>query len=216
MGGSVITTTARYVIAMALLAGVTMPAGADEVADFYKGKTVTLVVGHEPGTGFDVYARVLQRHLRPHIPGNPSVIVQNMPGVGGLLMSTITSTWREDYEAGNFFPVIQLSGRTRIGKIANVDDFVKSDDDRQVHGLIFGAQALGKLYAAPPGVPAVRRDALRAALMAAMKDPAFVAEAAKTQMDVSPMTGAEVEAFIAGLSVASPAVIERVKQAYMP
>ena len=52
--------------------------------------------------------------------------------------------------------------------------------------------------------------------LATMQDPAFVAEAAKTQMDVSPMAGAEVEAFIAGLSVASPAVIERVKQAYMP
>jgi hypothetical protein len=137
-------------------------------------------------------------------------------GVCGLLMSTITSTWREDYEAGNFFPVIQLSGRTRVGKIANVDDFVKSDDDRQVHGLIFGAQALGKLYAAPPEIPAARRDALRTALVAAMRDPAFVAEAAKTQMDVSPMTGAEVEAFIAALSAPSAAVIERVKQAYTP
>jgi tripartite-type tricarboxylate transporter receptor subunit TctC len=93
---------------------------------------------------------------------------------------------------------------------------VKSDDDRQVHGLIFGAQALGKLYAAPPDVPAARRDALRAALVATMKDPAFIAEAAKTQMDISPMTGAEVETFIAGLSAASPAVIARVKQAFAP
>jgi tripartite-type tricarboxylate transporter receptor subunit TctC len=85
-----------------------------------------------------------------------------------------------------------------------------------VHGLIFGAQALGKLYAAPPDIPMARRDALRAALEGTMKDPAFVAEAAKTQMDVSPMTGAEVEAFIAALSVASPAVIARVKQAFTP
>ncbi len=337
-------TTERHIIAaVALLAAAASPAAADDVADFYKGKTVTIVVGHEPGTGFDVYARVLQRHLRRHIPGNPGVVVQNMSGVGGivaanwlynaapkdgtvlssfvytvpfeplmannaarfdptkfnwvgnmeegvavcglskaagvatfeqmrttetiiggasvngalarsalavknlfgarikvvagykgtasmkiaiargevhgvcgLLMSTITSTWREDYEAGNFLPIIQLSGRMRVGAIANVNDFVKSEDDRQVHGLIFGAQALGKLYAAPPDIPAVRRDALRAALIATMKDPAFVAEAAKTQMDVSPMSGAEVETFIAGLSVASPAVIERVKQAYMP
>ena len=100
-------------------------------------------------------------------------------GVCGLLMSTVTSTWRDDYDAGNFRPIIQLSGRMRIGAIANVNDFVKSDDDRQVHGLIFGAQALGKLYAAPPDIPAVRRDALRAALAATMKDPAFIAEAAK-------------------------------------
>jgi tripartite-type tricarboxylate transporter receptor subunit TctC len=60
-------------------------APADEVAEFYKGKTVTIVVGHEPGTGFDVYARALQRHLRRHIPGNPNVIVQNMNGAGGIV-----------------------------------------------------------------------------------------------------------------------------------
>ena len=79
-------TTARYVIATAaLLAAAALPAAADDVAEFYKGKTVTIVVGHETGTGFDVYARVLQRHLRRHIPGNPGVVVQNMPGVGGII-----------------------------------------------------------------------------------------------------------------------------------
>src|SRR5262245_64488809 len=79
------TMTARHVMAvMAMLAGAILPATADDVADFYKGKTVTIVVGHEPGTGFDVYARVLQRHLRRHIPGSPAVVVQNMPGVGGI------------------------------------------------------------------------------------------------------------------------------------
>ena len=67
-----------------LLVAAAQPAAADEVADFYKGKTVTIVVGHEVGTGFDIYARVLQRHLRRHIPGNPGVVVQNMPGAGGI------------------------------------------------------------------------------------------------------------------------------------
>ena len=83
-GRSVMTTTARHVIAAVALLAAAAPAAADDVADFYKGKTVTLVVGHEPGTGFDVYARVLQRHLRRHIPGNPGVVVQNMSGVGGI------------------------------------------------------------------------------------------------------------------------------------
>jgi hypothetical protein len=57
---------------------------------------------------------------------------------------------------------------------------------------------------------------LRAAFDATMKDPEFLADAAKTQIDISPMTGQEVEAFIARVSTASPAVIERVKQAYLP
>ena len=49
-----------------------------------------------------------------------------------------------------------------------------------------------------------------------MTDPEFVAEAARTQMDLSPMTGVEVEAFIARVSAASPTVIDRVKQAFTP
>jgi len=57
---------------------------ADEVADFYKGKRVNLVVSYGPGGGYDVYARVLARHIGRHIPGNPSIVVQNMPGAGSL------------------------------------------------------------------------------------------------------------------------------------
>src|SRR6267154_4433923 len=60
------------------------PAIADEVADFYKGKTFTIVVGHEVGTGFDIYDRTLQRHLGSYIPGNPVVVVQNMTGASGI------------------------------------------------------------------------------------------------------------------------------------
>jgi len=93
---------------------------------------------------------------------------------------------------------------------------VKSDDDRQVHGLIFGIQSLGKMYAAPPGIPADRLDALRKALAATMKDPEFLAEAAKLQIDISPMAGDEVEAVIAKVTAASPAAIERAKQALTP
>ena len=81
-------------------------------------------------------------------------------------------------------------------------------------GLIFGAQALGRIYLSPPGMPAPRRAALRKALLDTMKDPEFIADAVKTQIDISPTTGAEVEAFIARLSSASSAVVERAKQAF--
>ena len=55
------------------------------ISAFYEGKTIRIVVGFSPGGGFDVYARTLARHLPPHIPGNPTVIVQNMPGAGSLI-----------------------------------------------------------------------------------------------------------------------------------
>src|SRR5215475_12941550 len=52
--------------------------------DFYKGKTLTIVVGFTPGGGYDVNARALARRLADHIPGNPTIIVQNQPGAGSL------------------------------------------------------------------------------------------------------------------------------------
>jgi len=62
---------------MAALAG--LPAQA---ADYYAGKTVDLVVGNYPGGGYDIYARVLGRHLGRNIPGQPTIVVKNMPGAG--------------------------------------------------------------------------------------------------------------------------------------
>src|ERR1700733_15795805 len=52
--------------------------------EFFKGKTVTLVVGYSVGGGYDQYARALARHLGGHIAGNPTVLVQNMPGAASL------------------------------------------------------------------------------------------------------------------------------------
>jgi len=60
-------------------------ARADAVADFYKKTRVKVVVGSTPGGGYDTYARTVARHLPNHIPGNPKIIVQNMPGAGGVV-----------------------------------------------------------------------------------------------------------------------------------
>jgi tripartite-type tricarboxylate transporter receptor subunit TctC len=52
---------------------------------FYKGKTIRLIVGLAPGGGFDTYSRVIARHIGKHIPGNPTMVVDNMPGAAGLV-----------------------------------------------------------------------------------------------------------------------------------
>ncbi len=57
-------------------------AGSDE---YYRGKTVRIIVGLSPGGGFDVYARTMARHMGKHIPGNPTFIVENMPGAGSMI-----------------------------------------------------------------------------------------------------------------------------------
>ncbi|OGQ78119.1 MAG: hypothetical protein A3F90_05335 [Deltaproteobacteria bacterium RIFCSPLOWO2_12_FULL_60_19] len=60
-------------------------AGAQAQTPFYQKKTITIVVGYLPGDGYDVWARLLAAHVARHIPGNPAVIVQNMPGAGSLI-----------------------------------------------------------------------------------------------------------------------------------
>jgi tripartite-type tricarboxylate transporter receptor subunit TctC len=58
------------------------PAHAQSVADFYKGKNINLVIGFEAGGGYDIYGRLLARHMASHIPGHPTIVVQNLPGAG--------------------------------------------------------------------------------------------------------------------------------------
>jgi tripartite-type tricarboxylate transporter receptor subunit TctC len=67
---------------LVLAVGLALPAHADPIADFYKDRTVTLIAGYSSGGGFDLYARIVANHLGRHIPGNPRIIVQNMPGAG--------------------------------------------------------------------------------------------------------------------------------------
>jgi tripartite-type tricarboxylate transporter receptor subunit TctC len=74
-------------IACALLLMATLaapPARAERPADFYKGKTVSLVVGSSTGGGYDTMTRAIARFIGKHIPGNPTVVVRNMPGAGGI------------------------------------------------------------------------------------------------------------------------------------
>jgi tripartite-type tricarboxylate transporter receptor subunit TctC len=329
------------IVGLLLAIGAVAPTNAEELSDFYKDKQLTIVVGHEPGTGFDVYARLLGRHIGRHLPGNPNVIVQNMSGASGILaanwlyniapndgtviatfaytvplerllgnaaakfdpprftwignvgesvavcgmskaagigsfedmlkkesvwgatgatgplvksaaavknllgakmkivlgykgssgvkiaitrgevhgicglpMSTIRSAWGDLYRAGAFWPVLQLSGpgSPELNNLPHVDNFAKTENDRQIYGLIFGTQALGRTYLAPPGMSVARRNMLRAALSATLKDPQFLSDANKAQIDISPMTGEEVERFVARISSAPSAIVEQVKR----
>jgi tripartite-type tricarboxylate transporter receptor subunit TctC len=307
----------------------TLPGAAEAVADFYKGKTVTLVVGYGPGGGYDVYARLVGRHLGRHIPGNPNVVVQNMPGAGSLravnwlynlapkdgmaiahfarnmpLMGMLGSnpnaqfdprklTWlgssssfandayilivRKDIPVktieqarkpggeplvlggtaegatGNDVPIIlrdtiglnvkqvvgypdsgaiflamergEVHGRTtdlssvkaikpewlkpdsnfhvlvQFARATRHPDFpdvptarelARNEDARLLIELTELPYKLSRPFAAPPGVPAARAQALQRAFAATHRDPQYLAEAAKQRIDVSPVTAAEV------------------------
>ena len=78
-------TTSLTVVCAALAALCLSAAKADPIADFYKGKTITVVTSTGVGGPFDLTARALAKHMTRYIPGNPTMIVKNMPGGGHVL-----------------------------------------------------------------------------------------------------------------------------------
>jgi tripartite-type tricarboxylate transporter receptor subunit TctC len=76
----------KRIAAFIAVAAMCMP-GAAAAADFYQGKTIRMLVGSAPGGGYDSYARTFAQYLRKHIPGDPTIVVQNMPGAGGMVVT---------------------------------------------------------------------------------------------------------------------------------
>jgi tripartite-type tricarboxylate transporter receptor subunit TctC len=338
----------RLYFALAIVIALIMPAQADEVAEFYKGKRVNLIVSYGPGGGYDVYARVLARHIGRHIPGNPSIVVQNMPGAGSLrganylynvapkdgtafgtfarnvaMLGIVKSgqnvqfdpakfTWlgsssslandayvlivRRDAkvktiedarraggpplilgstaegtssdamgillrewlgfnlkvvagytDSGVLFLAIErgeVEGRTvglssvrankpdwlkpngfaRVmvvfGRATRFPDFpdaptarelAKNVEDRNLIEIMEIPYALSRPYAAPPGVPPERAQALQRAFMATQKDPAYLADAAKVGIEISPISGAEIRKRIEQIGKTPPAQLKRIE-----
>jgi tripartite-type tricarboxylate transporter receptor subunit TctC len=79
-------TAYRFLFVLMIAASLCLQAEATWAQEnFYKGKTIRLIVGLAPGGGFDAYSRVIARHIGKHIPGNPTTVVDNMPGAASLL-----------------------------------------------------------------------------------------------------------------------------------
>jgi len=78
----------QSLLAVTMLLAVPSASWAQDVAGFYAGKTIRLVVGVDVGSGYDLNARLLARHMGTHIPGHPAFIVQNQPGAGSATMTS--------------------------------------------------------------------------------------------------------------------------------
>ena len=87
----VVKRPACGVVALGVLLGFQVPAHADPVADFYKGKTVAMVVSSAAGGGYDYLARTIAKHMFVHIPGKPAMVVRNMPGAGGVIAANFVA-----------------------------------------------------------------------------------------------------------------------------
>jgi tripartite-type tricarboxylate transporter receptor subunit TctC len=312
----------------------------EDAAKFYKGRTVQAVVGYGPGSTFELYLRILTRHIGRHIPGNPTVVVQQMPGAGslkatnylaavapkdgsvfgmvnpvntveplidpknsrfdprsfvwlgslnseistcafwnkelrtlddlkkrevvvgstgpasgstidarvlgalvgikfrvvpgyptlndiklaaergetdgfcGLLVSALKTDYWDQYKSGRMTVPVQmgLAKHPEFPDIPNAYELVTRDEDRQLFQLIFGPWSYGRPLFAPPGTDPARVAVLRAALAATLKDPAYLAEAKKINMEIQP-TSPDTIAKLVDQILRTPApVVERARQ----
>ena len=316
-------------------------ARADSVEDFYRGRSLNIIIGYGVGGGYDTYARLLGRHIGKHIPGNPSIVPQNMPGAGGLKatlylygvapkdgtafgtvargqpltplllgdksfdalrltwIGSVTDeaslclswgpsnikTWQDlltketlfggegqgadpdmfamalnrifgtkikvitgyhstreltlGMERGEIEGVCGISASTLVsqqpewvaGKKVNllvqmaprkderfssvplIGDLVQNDEQRHVVSLVIAGQAIARPFFAPPDIPEDRKAALRAAFDSTMKDPEFLSDAERGKMDVNPMSGAEMEAFLKRLYATPKDLVEKASAA---
>ncbi|MGE0653583.1 MAG: hypothetical protein AB7P12_17845, partial [Alphaproteobacteria bacterium] len=107
------TTRALFILAFCALAatGLAPTAGAQSVADFYKGKQVKFLIGFGTGGGYNLYARHVARHMGKHVPGSPTFVSQNMPGAGSIRLTNYLATIasKDGTEIGMISQAIPLS-----------------------------------------------------------------------------------------------------------
>jgi tripartite-type tricarboxylate transporter receptor subunit TctC len=293
-------------------------AAADPIADFYSGKTLAMLIGFSPGGGYDLYARTLARHMGRHIPGNPRLVPQNMPGAGSLkvvnylygvapkdgtalahfapgimfepllghgegaqfeatkftwlgsasreasvcafMAGAGIKTWQDmrtkstvigasgGGAESDVFPTVlrnmfhlplkivtgypggteitlamerhEVDGRcgwswtsllSRSKALLDshqLDVVTDNAEQKAALKLIVARQSIARPFAAPPGIPPDRARALRDAFDATMKDPDFIAEAKSQNLDVDPVTGAEVDTLIREVYGSSPEAVQ--------
>ena len=322
--------------ALSWCAGATAAVGQSAVAEFYTGRNIELVVGSSVGAAYDTNGRVVARHIGKHIPGNPNVVVRNMPGAGGLVSANhvFNAAARDGTVLGIFnrgiamYPLLEgaakfdpqkfnwigsstketsLVAASATTQFKTIDDVRRNEmlvgatgtgadtvvlplilnatigtrlkpvlgypgnaeallamENGEVHGtsglslgtvrsakpewltggkvniilqlalnahptllkgvplaldlatepvarqaleLVLSRQAKAYPISAPPGVPAERVAALRAAFTATMKDPVFIADLEKAGFELSPVSGEEIAALLSRVySAPSPAI----------
>jgi hypothetical protein len=121
----------------------------------------------------------------------------------------------ENYRSGKLIPLIHAYNGTvaDLSGVPSVYDYAKSDEDKQIFGLVYGWRELGRPISAPPGVPPDRLQALRRAFDATIKDSAFLADAKKLELDVQPSSGEEVEKIVAGFLATPRSLVEKANKA---
>ena len=108
---------------------------------------------------------------------------------------------------------LSLNKHPELPDVPSVLDFAKTDEQRAILKMIFARQVMGRPYVAPPNLPADRVAVLRQAFMATMQDKDFLAEADKTQLEVNPVSGEDVEKLVKDIYATPADIIAKAKEA---
>jgi tripartite-type tricarboxylate transporter receptor subunit TctC len=104
-------------LATPIVAASAISAAADPVADFYRGRTIQMVIGVSAGGDYDLRARLLSRFMSKHIPGNPKVVAQNMLGAGGL----VAANWMANVAPRNGTALLAISSNLPVAQAVGLD-----------------------------------------------------------------------------------------------
>jgi hypothetical protein len=134
--------------------------------------------------------------------------VNGMCGMVYAAVKTAHPDWLTDKKV-RVLMQIGLQPNKEMAGIPFVMDLAKSEDDKRVLRLLVGWTIMGRPYLAPPGIPEDRKAALRRAFDATMRDPAFLADAKKTRLDISPIAGTEIDRFLADVYATPKPLVQR-------
>jgi tripartite-type tricarboxylate transporter receptor subunit TctC len=181
-----------------------------------------------PGSDGNIYGRVLNTVLGTKIKtvtgyqgSAESMLAMERKEVDGATsvsyaaIKTAHKDWIENKKI-NLLAQHALKANPELKGVPVIVDFAKSEDDRRVLEMVFGRQAIGYPYTAPPNVPADRLEAIRKAFQATLQDPEFLAATAKAGLLVDGMTGQQLQALLQSLYSMPPAIAERAKAAMQP
>jgi tripartite-type tricarboxylate transporter receptor subunit TctC len=170
-----------------------------------------VVAGNGSGSDPDVFANVLR-----HLFGQKNRLITGFPGSAeislamergevdgrcGWSWSSVKAEkpdWLRDHKL-NLIVQLALTKADDLPGVPLITDLAKTDSQRQILKLIFGRQTMGRPFAAPPGLPADRRQALRTAFDRTVKDADFLAEANKRKLEINPVSGADIDSLIADI-----------------
>lgn len=186
-------------------------------------ETPLIVGGTGRGADTDTFPRVIngvfgtQLEVVSGYPGGNDITLAmergEVQGRCGWSWSTIASQHADWLEDGTIDILVQISLEKHpdLPDVPLIMDFAETDEQRQILELVFARQVMGRPFAAPPEVPEDRVEALRAAFLATMEDPEFLAEAAAADLEITPVSGQEIQEIVTRAYESPEAVVEQTR-----